>query len=129
MSRLPKHVVTTDAVARSVGHYSTAIRSGDLLYVSGMLATNSADERVGDTIEEQTQQTLENIAHVLNAAGASMNDVIKVTSYLVDYDHFEAYDAVYAQHFADPPPARMTCVVGLRPEYLIEIDVIAQLAN
>jgi 2-iminobutanoate/2-iminopropanoate deaminase len=125
--RTTEHVIDTSQVADPVGHYSTAIRAGDLLFVSGMLSTDEHGERVGDTIEEQTSHTLRNVAAVLTAAGATMANVVKVTSYLTDYDHFDAYDAAYSEHFEDPPPARMTCVVGLRPGFLIEIDAVAYL--
>jgi len=127
MTRSLKDIVTSDKVAPPVGAYSTAVRSGGMLYLSGMLSTDAGGARVGDSIVEQTQQTLRNIASVLAAARLGMGDVVKVTSYLTDYDDFARYDAEYRKHFEPPFPARMTCVVGLRPTFLIEIDVIARL--
>lgn len=129
MRRTYEHIVDTPDVAAPVGRYATAVRAGDLLFVSGMLSTDNEGRRVGDTIADQTRRALRNIEAVLAAAGATLDDVVKVTSYLTDYDDFGAYDAAYGQHFADPPPARMTCVVGLRPGFLIEIDVIADLSD
>jgi 2-iminobutanoate/2-iminopropanoate deaminase len=82
---------------------------------------------VGDTIEQQTDQTITNIAAILEADGASLNDVVKVNVHLSDTSLFARYNAVYAQRFSRPYPARTTVGsdLGHTPGMLIEIDCIA----
>lgn len=113
-----------DAAAPS-GAYSQAIRAGDFVYVSGQGPLDPVTGGVvGETIEEQTRRTLENVEEILAAAGATLADVVKATVHLASIDLFERFDAVYAATLPDPKPARTTVgseLLGI----LVEIDVVA----
>jgi 2-iminobutanoate/2-iminopropanoate deaminase len=107
------------------GAYSPGLLLGDLVFVSGQSARDAELNVVGDTIEEQTALTLENVKGVLEEAGCSMADVLKATVHLKDLSDFGRYDQVYARYFPDPKPVRTTVGSALAPGVLVEIDVIA----
>jgi 2-iminobutanoate/2-iminopropanoate deaminase len=110
------------------GHYSSAMIAGDLVFVSGQTPRDADRRVIGDTIEEQTRATLDNVAKVLSTAGATLEDVVKVTVYLTDLTLFSRFNAVYATRFPRHPPARTTVEAGLQG-VLVEIDVIAYLGG
>jgi 2-iminobutanoate/2-iminopropanoate deaminase len=114
--------------AHTLGPYSKAIRAGDFVFLSGVIAFDAkAGAFVEATIEPQTRQVFANISQVLAAANLSLNDVVKTTVFLKNPKDFAAMNAVYAEYFLDNKPARST-VPGMdwgRPEILIEIDVVA----
>ena len=117
--------IETRAGPQPIGAYSQTVRAGDFIFVSrqGPLDPNSGDI-CGANIEEQTPRTLGNIKSILEAAGATMADVVKVTAHLSDISLFERYNRVYASYFPDPKPARTTVgsqLLGI----LVEIDAIA----
>ncbi|TFV81175.1 RidA family protein [Blastococcus sp. CT_GayMR20] len=115
---------TADA-PQPVGAFSQAVRAGDFIFVAGQGPIDPATGAVvGATIGEQTVKTLQNLATILSAAGASLDDVVKVTAHLADLDHFRAYDDAYRPFFAEPRPVRTTVGSGLIG-ILVEIDVIA----
>ena len=120
-----KHEIRTDGAAAPGGAYSQGLRAGDFVYVSGQGPINPATgEIVGETIEEQTERTLENVKAILAAAGASMADVVKSTVHLSDLSLFARYNEVYARYFPDPKPVRTTVgseLLGI----MVEIDVVA----
>lgn len=106
-----------------------AFRAGDMLYVSGQLPLTAAGKVDGDSIEEQTERCLTNIAQVLSLAGASLADVVKTTVWLKRPEDFAGFNHVYGQFFAASPPARSTVVADLvLPEALVEIEAVAWLA-
>jgi 2-iminobutanoate/2-iminopropanoate deaminase len=111
------------------GAYSPGLRAGDFIFVSGQGPIDPASGQiVGDTIEEQTARTLENIKLILEAGGASLDDVVKATVHLSDLALFQRYNTVYAGYFPDPKPARTT--VGSRLlGIMVEIDVIAYVGD
>ena len=120
-----KQQITTSTGAAPVGAYSQGIRAGDFVYVSGQGPLDPESGKVvGETIEEQVGRTLENVRAVLEAAGASMADVVKTTVHLADIADFAAFNTVYAQHFPDPKPTRTT-VQSVLPGIRVEIDVVA----
>ena len=105
--------------------YSPALRVGDFIFVSGQVPRDPTTEKmVGDTIEEQTTQVLENIKALLAAGGATMADVVKVSAHLADLALFDRYNKVYVTYFSDPKPTRTTVGSQLLG-FLVEIDVIA----
>ncbi len=110
------------------GAYSPGLRAGDFIFVAGQGPTNPATGAVGETIEEQTAQVLENIRTILEAGGATMADVVKATVHLSDLSHFPRYNAVYAGYFPDPKPVRTTVGSQLL-NILVEIDVIAYVGD
>ena len=122
---MPKEQINTSHIARPGGAYSSCLRAGDFVFVAGTLSNDAQGTRVGDTIEEQTAQVLETIQAILQAAGASLDDIVKATVFLSDQSLFPRYNQVYARYFSDPRPTRITCGVQLPQGYLIEIEVIA----
>lgn len=118
---------TTDAPA-AIGPYSQAIRTGNLLFVSGQVPINPATgnvEAVG--IEAQTHQICKNIAAILNASGASMENVVKTTCFLADMGDFAAFNAVYEQYFVSKPARSCVAVKALPKNVLAEVETIAEL--
>jgi 2-iminobutanoate/2-iminopropanoate deaminase len=105
------------------GHYSHATRAGNLVCVSGQLPVRPDGTHTGDRpFEEQAEQTFSNLRAVLEAAGASLRDCIEVTVYLVDVEHWKAFNEIYARHFGDWKPARAVVPVSaLHYGYLVEI--------
>lgn len=105
--------------------FSHAIRAGEFVYVSGQVGVNPATlELAGDTIEEQTAQCIRNIEIILEAAGLTLDHVIKVNAHLSSGDLTPKYNEVYAKAFNAPYPTRTTVTSGIG-KYLIEIDVVA----
>jgi 2-iminobutanoate/2-iminopropanoate deaminase len=121
--------IQTSAAPRAIGPYSQAIRSGELLFLSGQIPLDPATgELVGGGIEAQTARVLDNLGAILAAAGGSFADVVKTTIYLVDLAEFAAMNAIYASYFAEPAPARATVQVPALPKGArIEIEAIARL--
>jgi 2-iminobutanoate/2-iminopropanoate deaminase len=121
---MAKQQVLTESAPQPGGAYSQGLRAGDFVFVAGQGPRNPKTGETGATIEEQTAQVLENIKAILEAAGASMADVVKVTAHLSDLSHFERYNKVYTTYFPDPKPVRTTVGSHL-PGILVEIDAIA----
>jgi len=125
---MTKYVIQAKRGAPPGGAYSQAWRAGDFVFVSG---TGPIDPihggLVGDSIEQQTEQTIDNIVAILEADGASLRDVVKVHVHLSDTSLFARYNAVYARRFSPPYPARTTVGsdLGHTPGMLIEIDCVA----
>jgi 2-iminobutanoate/2-iminopropanoate deaminase len=124
---MKREIIATKKAPAAVGPYSQAIRVGDLVFTAGQLAFNPATGKLVESgIEEQTRQVLRNIAAVLEAAGSSLDKVVKTTVFLKDMGDFRAMNEVYATFFASEPPARSTVeVANLIPGALLEIDAIA----
>ena len=118
--------VTTKQAPEALGPYSQAIVAGDLVFCSGMAGIDPATGAAADGIEAQTEQALVNLAAVLKAAGASMDDVVKTTIFYADVDDFGRVNEVYARHMPDPPPARSAPAnVRLPRGLLVSIEAIA----
>jgi 2-iminobutanoate/2-iminopropanoate deaminase len=110
-----------------VGPYSPIILSGDFVFLSGMVGRDPASGHLGETIEEQTRQTLENIGRSLRAAGCDFKDVVKATCFITQADYFKGFNEVYKSYFPEPRPARSTVVCELvLKDLLVEIEVIAR---
>ena len=108
---------------------SRAVEHDGTIYVSGQVPFDMATgEVVGEDITEQTEQTLENVKTVLEAAGASLDDVLKTTVFLTNVEHFSEMNEVYGQYFAEPYPARSAIEVSdLAADIFVEIEAIAAL--
>jgi len=122
-------VISSKKAPAAIGPYSQAILAGRLLFCSGQIAIDPATgEMVSDDIVTQTVQVLENIAGLLEAAQATLEDVAKTTIFLTDMDNFAAVNEVYGRYFGDHKPARSTVAVRSLPKgALIEIEVVAAL--
>ena len=125
---MAKYVIQSKKGAPPRGAYSQGWRAGDFIFVTGTGPSDPATgEIVGDTIEKQTEQTIDNISAILGADSATLGDVVKVTVHLSDTSLFARYNAVYARRFAQPYPVRTTVGsdLGHSPGMLIEVDCIA----
>lgn len=122
-----KIAIHTDKAPPKGGPYSTAIQTGNLVFTSGQVGlVPTTGKFIEGGIEEQTRQVLENVKVVLEAAGCTMNDVVKTTVFLSDMNNFAAMNAVYATFFGDTPPARSTVQVARLPmDALVEIETVA----
>jgi 2-iminobutanoate/2-iminopropanoate deaminase len=106
--------------------YSQAIRSGGFVFVSGQLGLKLGDDGIGGSIAEQTEQIFVNMRAILEAAGSSLDRLVKTTVFLVDLSEFAAMNEVYGRHVGDAPPARSTVEIAALPSGArVEIDAIA----
>jgi 2-iminobutanoate/2-iminopropanoate deaminase len=121
-------VLQSDLAPGAIGPYSHAIRSGNLLFCSGQTPLDPATmQLVGETIEEQTQAALRNLARVLDSAGLTLADVVKTTVFLRDMSDFAGMNLAYAMIFGEHKPARTTVSVRANPlDALVEIECIAE---
>ena len=119
--------IHTDKAPAAIGPYSQAIKAGNTVYVSGQIPIDPATGIfAGDDITTQTRQSLTNLKSILNAAGADLCDVVKTTVYLANMGDFAAMNAVYAEFFAAPYPARAAFEVACLPKNaLVEIECVA----
>lgn len=121
-----KKTISSPLAPKAVGPYSQAIELNGTLYLSGQLPLDGATGTMPDGIEAQTRQALTNIAHVLDAAGLCLDDVVKTTVLLADIADFGAMNAVYAEFFPENKPARVCYQVAALPKGAkLEIDAIA----
>ncbi len=124
-----KRIVSTDDAPAAVGAYSQATTEGSLLFTAGQIPfTPEGDSLAGEPIAEQTERAMENVLAILEAEGAGVEDLLKVTIYLDDIDDFEEMNEVYAGFFDEEPPARSAFEVANLPKGVgIEIEAIATL--
>ena len=122
-----RKVVQTSAAPAAVGPYSQGIVANGLVFAAGQIGIDPATGTlVPDDITAQTRRVIENLAAVLQEAGASLRTVVKTTVFLSDMKHFSAMNDEYARHFATNPPARSTVQVARLPkDALVEIEAIA----
>jgi 2-iminobutanoate/2-iminopropanoate deaminase len=124
-----KEVVRTEAAPAPFqgAPYSQAIKAAGLVFVAGQVGiAPGASEMVGDSIQEQTEQALQNLGAILEAAGSGLDRLVKTTVFLQNFDDFAGMNEVYAKHVGDQPPARSTVEVAKLPSgALVEIEAIA----
>ncbi len=122
-----KDIIATDRAPQAIGPYSQAVRAGSLVFASGQITINPATgEFVAGGIAEQTEQVLRNLSAVFEAAGLSLNQVVKTTVFLVDMDDFTVMNEVYGRFFGQQPPARATVQAARLPrDARVEIEAIA----
>ena len=122
-----KQVISTPKAPAAIGPYSQAIRVGNLIYTSGQIPINPATGQfVEGGIKEQTRQSLTNVKAILEEAGTSMVNVVKTTVFMADMADFADMNAVYAEFFTEPFPARSAVAVKTLPKgALVEIEVVA----
>jgi 2-iminobutanoate/2-iminopropanoate deaminase len=120
-------VVSTDKAPGAVGPYSQAVIAGDLVFTAGTLPLDpKTGEVVADEISAQVRQALSNLQQVLEAAGSSLDRVVKTTVFLTDFGNFGQMNSVYAEFFTSAPPARSTVEIGPLPKgILVQIDAVA----
>ena len=122
-----REVIATDAGPKAIGPYSQGIKSNGFIYLSGQIPLDPATQQLieGD-IATQTDRVLQNIRGLLQAAGSSLDQVVKTTVFLKNMSEFAAMNEVYGRYFTQSPPARSTVEVARLPkDVLVEIEVIA----
>lgn len=111
------------------GPYSHSVKSGNMLYTSGQVPFDPATGTlVGTDIETQTEQTMKNLASVLTSAGLGMENIVKTTVYLANWDDFTGFNKVYSRFMGTHKPARVTVEVSrIAQDALIELDALAEI--
>jgi 2-iminobutanoate/2-iminopropanoate deaminase len=123
---MQKQAISSDAAAPAIGPYSQAVRAGQFVFVSGQIPIDERGELVAGGIEEQTERVMQNLSAILQAGGATFEQVVKTTIYLTDLRDFAAVNQVYAAYFPSSPPARATVQVEALPKGAqVEIDALA----
>jgi 2-iminobutanoate/2-iminopropanoate deaminase len=127
MTHLLKEQISSDKAPKALGPYSAGIRLGNLVFTAGQLGIIPASgDLAPGGIEAETRQALENISAILLAAGTSMSQVVKTTVFLRDMNDFTRMNAIYAEFFTAPYPARSTIQVAALPKGgAVEIEAIA----
>lgn len=122
-----KRIVSTDKAPKAIGPYSQAVIYNGLAYLSGQIPLDPATNTlVAGDVAAQTERVLENIKAVLEAAGSSLESVLKTTVFLKDMGDFPKMNEVYGRYFAENPPARSTVQAAKLPrDVMVEIDAIA----
>jgi 2-iminobutanoate/2-iminopropanoate deaminase len=126
-----KQIISTDRAPAAVGPYSQAVKVGDFIYTAGQIPLEpQTGSLVEGGIEAQTDQVMQNLAAVLEAAGSSLTQVVKTTIFVTDINDFAAVNQVYGSFFSDRPPARSTVQVAALPlGARVEIEAVATLAE
>ena len=121
-------VISTKKAPAAIGPYSQAIQVGNLVYTSGQIPIDpSTGAFVEGGIKEQTRQSLTNVKAILEEAGLSISNVVKTTVFMADMGDFAEMNAVYAEFFSEPYPARSAVAVKTLPKgALVEIEVVAE---
>lgn len=121
-------IIHTPNAPEAIGPYSQAVCTGNLVFTSGQIAIDPVSGSVtAVTIEEQTHQVCRNLGAVLEAAGSSLDRVVKTTCYLRNMEDFAAFNAVYATYFTGKPARSCVAVRELPKGVLVEIDTVAEI--
>jgi reactive intermediate/imine deaminase len=129
MSTTSRQIIRTDAAPKAIGPYSQAVRVGDTVYVSGQIPLDPATGTlVSGDIEAETRRVLENVQAIVQAAGGTLAQVVKVTIFLTDLAHFAVVNQLMAAYFSEPYPARATVGVAALPRGArIEMECVLSL--
>ena len=122
---MEKNVIATTAAPGAIGPYSQARLMGDLLITSGQIPVNPATGEIPEGIAAQTEQSCKNVAALMEAAGVTMDNVVKTTCFLADIADFAAFNEVYAKYFTSKPARSCVAVKDLPKGVLCEIEAIA----
>lgn len=124
---MKKEVISTSKAPAAVGPYSQAIKVDHFIFTSGQIPFDpESNELVGEDIESQTRQVFKNVTAVLEAAGATLDDVVKTTMFIKNMDDFNTINKIYGEFFTENPPARSAVEAARLPKnVLIEVEVIA----
>jgi 2-iminobutanoate/2-iminopropanoate deaminase len=120
--------IATNNAPNAIGPYSQAVKANGLLFTSGQIAINPKTNAVeAKTIEEQTTQVCENLKAVVEAAGSSMDKVVKTVCFLADINDFAAFNEIYGKYFISKPARSCVAVKDLPKGVLCEVELIAEL--
>ncbi|MFJ6412719.1 hypothetical protein CHI12_00020 [Terribacillus saccharophilus] len=121
-----RNIIQTDKAPQAIGPYSQAVETAGTVYISGQIPLDPATGEMAQTIEEQTDQVMKNLAAILDEAGLSFDQVVKTTIFLTSLDDFTAVNEVYGRHLSEPFPARATVEISKLPKGAnVEIEAIA----
>ena len=125
---MPKQHVHSNAAPKAIGPYSQAVRCGSTVYLAGQIGLDPSSMELVSGIEAQARRVFENLAAVARAAGGGLEDIVKLTIYLVDLREFGRVNDIMASYFRAPYPARATLGVASLPRgALLEVDAIMHL--
>ncbi len=120
--------ISTENAPKAIGPYSQAVVCNNMLYTSGQIALDAASgQLVGENIKDQTRQVMKNLSAVLEAAGASFDNVIKTTCFLTEIADFAEFNAVYGEYITSAPARSCVAVKDLPKGALVEVEIIATL--
>tara|TARA_X000000368_G_scaffold410971_1_gene395199 strand:- start:120 stop:590 length:471 start_codon:yes stop_codon:yes gene_type:complete len=125
-NKMTKEIISTENAPQAIGPYSQAVKAGNLMFISGQIPLNpSTGDLISGSIEDEATQVLNNLKNICEAAGHSLEDVVKITIFLTDLSNFAIVNEVMKQHFEEPYPARATVEVsGLPLGVNVEIEAI-----
>ena len=128
---MSKVIIRTNDAPKAIGTYSQAVKIGTTVYLSGQIPlVPSSMQMVSDDFAEQTHQVFKNLAAVCEAAGGSLNDMVKVNIFLTDLGQFATVNEIMSQYFAEPYPARAAVQVSALPRASqIEIDGVMEVPS
>jgi 2-iminobutanoate/2-iminopropanoate deaminase len=118
---MPRQALQPEGLPKPKPPYSPVVIAGEMVYTAGQLARDAS----GD-IEQQTRECLENVRTCLEAAGCTLDDVVKVSAFLTDLSNLPGYNAVYETFFSEPYPARTSVGAALAGSFLVEIEAVAR---
>jgi len=123
---MSKQIISTEQAPAAIGTYSQATRHGDTVYISGQIPLNPANmEMIDGSVEDQIHRVFLNLQAICEAAGGDLNGILKLTVFLADMDHFAAVNAIMAEYFREPYPARAAIGVAALPRGAqVEMDAI-----
>ena len=126
---MSKEPIQTNKAPQAIGAYSQAIKSGNLLFISGQIPLNPETMEVEDaSFEESALRVISNLENICKEAGASLDDIVKLNIYLLDLENFASLNKIMEEKFSQPFPARATVeVAGLPKDVMIEMDAIVSL--
>ena len=126
LNQMSKEIISTKNAPQAIGPYSQAVKTGNLMFISGQIPLNpETGDLVSGSIEDEANQVLNNIKSICEAAGNSLEDIVKITIFLTDLDNFATVNEVMKEHFSEPYPARATVEVsGLPLGVNVEIEAI-----
>lgn len=121
-----RQVVQTDKAPAAIGPYSQAVRVGNLVFTAGQVGIDPATGKLVEGTAAQTRQAMQNLKAILEAAGSSLDRVVKTTIFVADLNDFAVVNEVYGSFFTDAPPARSTVQVARLPlDARVEIEMVA----
>lgn len=121
-------IIHTKNAPDAIGPYSQAICTGNLVFTSGQIAINPETANVeATTIEEQTEQVCKNLSAVLEAAGSSLDKVVKTTCFLKNMEDFAAFNSIYGKYFVSKPARSCVAAKQLPKDVLVEVEVVAEI--
>lgn len=119
--------VSTNNAPAAIGPYSQAVKTGNLVFCSGQIPVDPATGNIAETVAEQAEQSCKNVKALVEAAGSSMDKVVKTTCFLSDINDFAAFNEVYAKYFTSNPARSCVAVKDIPKGVKCEIEAIAEL--